>query len=249
MSLNRALSPTVILIDIETSPNIGYTWGKYDQTVIKPIRGWEILSFAYKELGKQPTRCIARPDFPKDKSDKSITRAVWGILNSADVVIAHNGDRFDVIKLRAKFVQHGLDPITPFKTIDTKKIAKSHFGFYSNSLNDIARELGIGQKIETGGFDLWERCMAGDAAAWRKMIAYNKMDVVLLEKVYERLKAWYPSHPNLALYEDREGCPVCSSLKVQRRGWRINQVRKALRYQCQDCRHWFARSKAIEVAA
>jgi len=246
--LSRALSPRVYLIDIETSPNIGYTWGKYDQTVIKPIRGWELLSIAYKELGKQPTRCASRPDF-KDKTDKSLTRVAWGILESADVIIAHNGDRFDVTKLRAKFVQHGLPPNRPFKTIDTKKLAKSQFNFYSNSLNDIARELGLGQKIETGGFDLWERCMAGDATAWRKMVAYNKQDVVLLERVYERLKAWSPTHPNLALYEDRPGCPACSSINVQRRGYRILQVRKALRYQCQACGHWFHRSKPLEDAA
>lgn len=243
----RPLSPKVFLVDIETAPFIGYIWGKYDQTVIKKIRGWHLLSFAYKELGKQPVRCFSRPDF-KDKTDKSITRAIWGVLDSADVIIAHNGDRFDIPKLRSKFVEHGLLPPKPFKTIDTKKIAKAHFGFYSNSLNDIADDLGLGKKLETGGFELWEGCMAGDPKAWRKMVAYNKQDVILLEKVYERLKVWHPSHPNLALYEDRPGCPVCSSLKVQRRGFQINKVARSFRYQCRDCAHWFSRSKSLEAA-
>jgi hypothetical protein len=246
---SRPFAPRVVLIDIETCPNLGYSWGKYDQTIIKPVRHWELLSFAYKELGRQPTRCIARPDF-RDKTDKSLTAAIWTVLDEADVIIAHNGDRFDVVKLRAKFVQHGLAPTRPFKTIDTKKIAKAQFGFYSNSLNDIAHELGIGRKIETGGFELWERCMAGDPAAWRKMVAYNKHDVVLLERVYERLKSWQPNHPNLALYENRPGCPVCSSLRVQQRGWRVNLTRKTARFQCQDCGHWFANAQlARDLAA
>lgn len=236
----RAQSPVTLLIDIETSPNIGYTWGKYDQTVIKPIRGWELLSFAYKELEKNPVRCIARPDF-KDKTDKSLARAIWTILDGADIVIAQNGDRFDLPKLRAKFVQHGLPPVRPFKTIDTKKIAKSQFGFYSNSLNDIARDLGLGEKLETGGFELWEGCIAGDPAAWRKMRRYNSHDVTLLEAVYLKLRNWHPSHPNMALFEDRPGCPVCSSIRVQRRGFNIMKLRRNARYHCQSCGHWFAR--------
>lgn len=246
---SRPFSPTVLVLDIETSPFIGYTWGKYDQTVIKKIAGWQLLSVAYKELGKQPTRCIARPDF-KDKTDRSLTRAIWGILDGCDVAIAHNGDRFDFAKLRAKFVEHGLPPTRPFKQIDTKKIAKARFGFYSNSLNDIAGDLGLGEKLQTGGFDLWERCMRGESAAWNKMRAYNKQDVVLLEKVYEKLKAWHPSHPNLALYEDRPGCPVCSSLAVQRRGWNVNRATKAPRYQCTSCGHWWSSaSLARQLAA
>ncbi len=239
----------MILIDIETSPFIGYTWGKYDQTVIKKITGWQLLSFAYKELGKQPTRCLARPDF-KDKTDKSLTRAIWVILDGCDVAVAHNGDRFDFPKLRAKFVEHGLTPTRPFKTVDTKKIAKAHFGFYSNSLNDIAGDLGLGEKIQTGGFELWERCMRGEPAAWRKMVAYNKQDVALLERVYERLKAWHPHHPNLALHEDRPGCPVCSSIAVQRRGWNVNRVTKVPRFQCRDCGHWWSSARlARDLAA
>ena len=37
---------------------------------------WELLSFAYKELGRGPTKCIARPDF-RDKTDCALTRAAW----------------------------------------------------------------------------------------------------------------------------------------------------------------------------
>lgn len=240
MSLNRALSPRVILLDIENGPNVVYTWGKYEQNAIKKIRGWELLCFAYKELGRGKVKCVARPDF-NDKSDKSLVRAAWGILDGADVVITQNGDRHDLPKLRAKFVEHGLPPPTPFKSIDTKKIFKSQFSFYSNSLNDVSQELSLGEKLDTGGFELWEGCMAGDPKSWAKMKRYNCHDVVLLEAAYERVKAWAPSHPNLALYEDRPGCPVCSSLKIQRRGFHVMKLRRSARFQCQSCSTWFSR--------
>lgn len=234
----------VVLIDIETSPHVVYTWGKYEQNAIKQIRGWELLSFAYKDLGRGKVKCIARPDF-KDKTDRALVKEAWKILDAADVLIAHNGDKFDASKLRAKFVAHELPPPRPFKTIDTKKIAKAYFGFYSNSLNDIARDLGLGEKIETGGFELWEGCMSGDARAWAKMRRYNAHDVTLLERVYLKLRSWHPSHPNLALLDiagDNADCPVCASDKVQRRGYQVLRLRRTARLHCQGCGHWFSRS-------
>lgn len=232
----------VYLIDIETTPNLGYTWGKWEQSVIEFYKEWELLSFAYKELDKGGVRCLARPDHP-GKNDRRLVEAVWKVLNEADVLIGHNIDDFDNRKLRAKFLEHGLRPPTPYKTIDTKKIAKSQFAFNSNSLNDLAKTLGLGKKADTGGFDLWLGCMAGDRKSWAKMIAYNKHDVVLLEKVYERMKAWYPGHPNLALIARREGCPVCASERVQRRGFQVLKLRRNARFHCQECGHWFHRAE------
>jgi hypothetical protein len=228
----------VLLIDIETSPNLGYTWGKWEQNVISFKKEWELLSFAYKELGDRNTHCISRPDF-RDKTDRSITRAIWKILDEADVLIGHNIDAFDNPKLKAKFIEHSLAPPTPYKTIDTRKIARSQFKFNSNSLNDLGATLKLGSKFKTGGIDLWFACMDGDPEAWKKMVAYNKQDVVLLEQVYDRLKAWYPSHPNFALYEDiHVGCPVCASENVKRRSSLVLKKRKVALLQCQDCGHW-----------
>jgi hypothetical protein len=241
--------PKIYLVDIENSPSLGWTWGRYETDILKVERDWQLLSFAYKELGRGQVQCIARPDF-RDKTDKSLSRAAWGILNSADVVIGHNLDKFDHRKLRAKFVEHRLPPPRPYRTIDTLKVARKHFAFGSNKLNDLAQTLGLGAKVKTGGIELWFACMSGDKAAWRKMVAYNKSDVVLLERVYERLKAWDTTHPNLALYENIPGCPVCSSPRVQRRGMRVNRTTKTPRFQCSDCWHWFSsHAVAKELAA
>ncbi len=236
-------SPRVLLIDIETFPNVGYTWGKYEQNVLHFVREWELASFAWKELGRGKVQAIARPDF-KDGTDATIVKAVRKIVDQADVLIGHNVDRFDSPMLRSKFAQQEMPP-TNYRTIDTRKIARSQFRFNSNKLDDLARTLNIGRKMPTGGFDLWLKCMAGDPTAWRQMVRYNKWDVVLLEKVYQRLRAWYPQHVNFALYSgegDKPECPICESTKVQRRGYRVMTVRRAARLQCQKCGHWFSRA-------
>ena len=95
-------SPHVVLIDIETSPNRGWSWGgKYDQNIIRWDKEWELLSFAHKELNKGKTTCVARPDF-NDESDYDLTAAAWEVCNDADILIGHNIDKFDSKKLRPR---------------------------------------------------------------------------------------------------------------------------------------------------
>lgn len=238
-------SPKILLYDIETSPNLGYVWGKWEQNVIEFKNQWELLSVAYKWLGEKKVRCIARPNF-KDKTEKSLIEILWKLFDEADIICAHNGDSFDNKKSKAKFLEYGLKPPSNYKSIDTKKIAKSQFNFNSNSLNDLGQLLKLGKKIETGGFQLWLDCMAGKPSAWKKMIAYNKQDVVLLEKVYLKLRAWAPNHPNLTLFRDSIGCPVCTSKNTIRRGFRIAVRRKTQRFQCNDCGHSFTNGKAVD---
>lgn len=231
--------PRILFFDIETSPNLAYVWGKWEQDVISFKKEWELISFAYKWQGDSEVKCYTRADMPGN-SEKKLVEKLWKLLNEADVVIAHNGDEFDNKKARAKFVQFGLKPPKPYKTIDTKKMAKSNFMFNSNSLNDLGETLKLGKKKDTGGFDLWLGCMAGNQDSWDKMASYNKQDVRLLEKVYDKLKIWDEKHIDLAQaagFKDR--CPICASMHIIGRGWAYARASKRARLCCKDCGHWF----------
>lgn len=226
----------ILLYDIETEPNLGYTWGKYEQNVIQFKNEFKLLSFAYKWLGKKTVHCIARPDF-KDKTDKSLVEALWHILDEADIVIAHNGDAFDQKKSNARFLECGLPPPSPYVTIDTKKVAKKYFMFNSNSLNDLGRNLEVGTKFKHQGFDLWLGCMAGKRAAWAIMKKYNKQDVVLLEKVYLKLRPWINGHPNVnADYEKVAYCPKCGGDSLKSCGITRTKTTSYRLYRCNDCK-------------
>ena len=232
----------VLLIDIETSPNLGYCWGKYEQDIIKFEKEWSIISFSYKWLGDKETTVLALPDFPLYKtdkaSDKDIIRKIWDVLDQCDICIGQNLDRFDIRKINSRFVVNGLTPPSPYKTVDTLKIAKKYFGFNSNKLNDLGNYLGVGQKANTGGFQLWLDCAAGNKEAWKKMKKYNKQDVVLLEKVYLKLRPWLSNHPNVSVLKPVTSCFTCGSDKVQRRGYSYSKMSKYQRYQCCACGSW-----------
>lgn len=233
----------ILLLDIETAPSLGWVWEKYDTNVIDFKSDWYILSYGYKWLGENKVHVVGLVDFPgydKDReNDKKLMNTLWELLDEADVVIAHNGDKFDLKKINTRFLTHGLRPPTPYKTVDTLKIARSNFAFDSNKLDDLGRYLGVGRKIPNTGFHLWKGCMVGDREAWRQMKQYNGHDVELLEKVYNIVYPWDKKHPAVNMGE-RDTCPKCGSRDVQRRGFNFTILSKAQRYQCQNCYGWFA---------
>jgi hypothetical protein len=129
-----------------------------------------------------------------------------------------------------------MQPPTPFKTIDTKLMVKEVARYNSNSLDDLCGLLGLGKKIRTD-FDLWDGCINGDMKCWNNMVKYNRMDVLLLEKLYLRLLPFAKTHPNLTFWT-RGTCPKCGGHNVQYRGVARCITRQYQRFQCNDCGSW-----------
>lgn len=150
----------------------------------------------------------------------------------------HNADNFDYKKLNAAFLKYGLAPPKPVKMIDTLKAARRIAKFPSNKLDDLGHTLGLGRKLPHTGKHLWTACMNGDRKAWRKMGAYNIQDVVLLERVYLKLRPYIPNHPNLNLISRRNACPKCGGKRFWKRGWLYTKTMEKQRLQCTECGGW-----------
>lgn len=237
-------SPRVAFFDVETAPSLGYFWGRLWETSIIDVKTpWYMLSFAYKWQGESKIHIHALPDYPlfkKDKEDdKHLIEDLHSLFDEADILIAHNGDRFDIRKSNARFITQGLRPPSPYKSIDTLKAARRFFHFESNKLNDLGQYLKVGRKLPHTGFDLWSRCMQGERSAWKTMKEYNVRDIVLLERVYEKLKPYMSNHPDLSVFTGQNTCPTCQSPNVHRRGFAVSRKRKYRRYHCQKCGSWF----------
>jgi hypothetical protein len=134
-----------------------------------------------------------------------------------------------------------MKPLKINSSVDTKKVAKAYFEFNGNSLSDLVTFLKIGKKAKTPGFDMWLGCMKGDNKSWKQMAFYNKMDVVLLAKLYERFLPWIENHPNLSrlvtplVNFKGSKCPSCLSTSVQRYGYRATVSGVAQRMLCNSC--------------
>ncbi len=235
--------PRILYVDIETAPIKGYTWTMFEANVIHVIEPTFMLCYAYKWADKKTigvSRLCDYPNYKKDlTNDKALVTDLHALFASADIIIAHNGDSFDLKKSNARFIVHGLEPPPPVKSIDTLKISRKNFKFDSNKLDNIGRYLKVGQKLSNMSKDVWLGCIDGDPSSWQKMKRYNAQDVRLLEAVYLKVRPWHATHPDLRNYTGRTGCPTCKSQRVQCRGFHFNKTRKTQKMQCLDCRRWY----------
>lgn len=233
----------VLLYDLEITPILGWTYDLWDARVVKVERQPYLMCAGYKWLGDAKTKCVAQIDFPNyaDNPHSDYQVAAWlrDLMDEADVVVAHNARKFDNRIATARFLDNGLEPPSPYKTVDTLTVARRYFRFGSNSLNDLCERFGIGTKTEQTHGKLWRDCVDGDPKAWKLMKRYCKQDVDLLEALYLKLLPYISNHPNVALMAGKEdGCPKCGSDKLQYRGYCNTGVSQFRRVQCQQCGGW-----------
>lgn len=210
--------PKVLLFDIETSPSISYTFGRfkyniaYNQVEQEPI----MLSWAAKWLYSTEVMSDKITSAEALKVDDSrIVKSLWNLMDEADIVVAHFGDGFDLPMLNTRAILNGFPPYNTVRSIDTKKIAFNSFKFPSNKLDALAKYFEIPGKIDTE-FQLWIDCLKGIESALEEMRVYNVQDVEVLEAVYLKLRPYIKSHPNIAVYtnSDKPSCSACGSNNI-----------------------------------
>lgn len=237
--------PKTGFFDIETAPLIGYAWQMWDTNIIKRTGGGYMLCFAIKYQGTDKVEWYGLNSFPKPAKGKHrdfyLVQKLWEMLAEVDVIVAHNGDNFDLKVSKQRMIVNGLPPLPPTRTTDTLKIARQVFKFPSNKLNELGIEFNVGKKLPHNGFEVWEGCMAGDPEAWDVMRRYNKQDVILLERVYDKVLPWAKSYPNMNVYNGTAKCPRCQSNRIVRAGkwYMLSSPIQYQRHLCNDCHGYF----------
>lgn len=238
----------ILLLDIETAPNLVHVWGLWQQNVGLPqiIDSGYVLCWAAKWLGEDEVYFSSvYHDGPKQ-----MLKSIHKMLDEADAVVHYNGTKFDIPTLNKEFLLYNLKPPAPYKQIDLLKTARSQFKFPSNKLDYIAQALDLGKKVKHIGHELWIQCMANNDEAWKMMEDYNKNDVVLLEKVYYKLLPWIKGHANYSLYSGNSlVCPNCGGSEYHKRGFSYTSACKYQRYQCTSCGGWFRDTKSLAPSA
>jgi hypothetical protein len=226
----------VLLLDIETAPNLAHVWGLWQQNVGLPqlIDSGYVLCWAAKWLGDADTMF----DSIKRSGPKKMLTRIHKLLDAADAVIHYNGTKFDIPTLNKEFLLYGLEPPAPYKEIDLLKTARSKFRFPSNKLDYVAKALGVKRKVQHRGHELWTKCMERDEDAWKEMETYNRGDIDTLEGVYFKFRPWIRGHANFSVFTGSVVCVACGSSHLQRRGSYLTNAGKYARFQCQDCGKW-----------
>lgn len=213
--------PKILLYDIETLPMITRAWRPYKATAVHIQQPTLLLCFAYKWEGHNGIGFEAM--WHADNYQPGDLPEIWpavrlaSLFDTADITIAHNGDRFDRRKANGVFDRLGLLPPSTYQTIDPLKVARRELGHDKNSLDHLADIYGLKRKLKHHGIELWLNCEAGDPDAQAEMELYNRRDVEVLEGVYHKLLPWMglpgkPAHPNLGHWAKGERvCTNCGS--------------------------------------
>ncbi len=240
----RKDGPKILLLDIETAPIEAYVWGLWDNNVaLNQIQSdWHVLSWAAKWLDDPDSKIMymSQRNARNMKDDRTILKAIWKLMDQADIIIYQNGRSFDQKKLQARFVLLGMDPPSSFKNIDTKLLASKHFAFSSNKLEYMTDKLCKKyKKMKHGkfpGMELWVECLKGNPEAWDEMEKYNKYDILSLQELYWILVRW-DDRINFSLYYDdpeNHRCK-CGSVEFKKQGWHYTGIGKFQRYRCKGC--------------
>ena len=241
----------ILILDFETSPAKGYFFGRvWETNIIEVIEYEQILSVAWKWHGEKSVHVMGQDDFkgykPGKLNDKELIKFFAPIIDSADIVVAHNGDKFDLTVFNTRLLHHGFNPVADCRSFDTKKLAKNKFHFPSNKLDDIADFLEIGRKVSHTGKNMWLGCEKGVKEDWRLMKKYNKQDVVLEDKVVEKLIPFMKQVNDYV--ENINGgitCPnpLCKSIHLTKHQKKI--IKGGFwrqKYQCQECGAYYTDS-------
>jgi len=230
-------------LDIETSPNVAHVWGIWQQNVglSQLLESSYTMCYSAKWLGDKQIYF----DSVHQSETKSMLEGIHGLLEDADAVCHYNGTKFDMPTLNKEFLIHKMSPPPPMKQIDLLRVVKSQFRFPSNKLDYVAQRLKLGKKKDHEGHTLWIKCMANDKKAWETMKDYNIQDVLLLEKLYNRLLPWIKTPLNQALFKDRMACPTCGGNTLVCSGRRVTTVGTYQRYRCNSCGSWAQDTKSL----
>lgn len=230
-------APRVLTLDIETRPLEVYAWGLFDQNISLNMikKDWEILSFAAKW---QDSKQVIQEDVEK-QSEKAVLKKLWKLMNEAHIIIGQNSQKFDVKKINARFIQHGMKPPSSFQQIDTMRLAKKHFAFTSNKLeymsDKLCKQYKKLQHKAFPGMELWTECLKGNKQAWKAMAEYNIFDVLATEELYKKLAPWGVGINFNVYYGDEDARCTCGSRDFRKNGYTYTSVGKYQRFYCKKC--------------
>lgn len=200
-----------------------------------------IICFGYKYLGDKEASCINAWDFPgweySTNDDGELVAAAYEILKDADAIVTHNGKRFDLKFFNSRAVYHGFAPLPKIPHIDTCTLSRSNLFLFNNRLNTVAKYLGVEEKMDNGGWELWIDVQKRDPGAMEIMTEYCKQDVEVLEQVFMKMRPFINNLPNHNIFGegDKHVCPTCGSSHVHKHGFKRTKTQTYQRYLCQDC--------------
>ena len=208
-----------------------------------------VLCVGSKVVGEKRVTVPTILDYvrPGDRSlltaEKRLLRAVSKTLIDSDVWVTHFGTHYDIGFVNARLIYHGLKPLpTNHPHVDTWKISRYKLRLSSNRLATISTFLKTGDEKNKIKPEQWLGALSGNKAAMAYIAEHCRLDCLVLEEVYLRLRPLMTNHPRGVA--NATECHACGSKRMMSNGWRRTATKVYRRVQCKDCGAWGHDTKA-----
>ena len=243
--------PRILIMDVESSLGQYAAFGPINPYIVSKfcIKKPNLLTVAWCWFGADEGKIyVEKVPYSQMDNDKSLVIKAKKIIESADVVVGHNWDKYDKKKLQGAAAVNGVEPIIFPPSVDTLKVAKKAFFLTYNKLDCIAEDLGVERKMQVEG-DLWMRILRGDTKALDKMAEYNMQDVIVQTEVYAALLPFIDNHPNMnSILRSKDLlCRNCGSSHLTKHGEYVSNTGVYQRYKCQTCGSTTREAKASKT--
>ena len=232
--------PRTLIYDIEVSPCKGWFWGTGKQVVgaNQILEPGKIICISYKFLKEKK---VFNLSWDKNQCDKKMLEEFSKIVQTADIIVGHNGDAFDKKWVNARLAFHKLPTIKSSLTEDTLKQARKEFKLPSFKLDYLCKYFNIGRKV-VNKTDLWEKTVWENCRKnLAHMVRYCHNDVKILEKLYLRIYSHVSHKLNMsAFHNDATLCPHCSAKSgIMKNGFYYTKAAKYQKFLCTSCANIF----------
>ena len=124
-------------------------------------------------------------------NDKATVQLIAAELSKHDVLVAHNGNRFDVPFLRTRLLRWGLPRFPEMKLVDPMLIAFRKLRLRSNGLGNLSDHIGVADRKTPLYLSLWmDAILNGSRSAMDSIVEHCVADVKVLEGVLELTKPY-----------------------------------------------------------
>lgn len=241
------ITPKRLFFDIETSYNVAKSWRAGRDITINHsdiIHERAIICVSYKWEGEETVHSLRW----NKGDDKELVEKFMKVMDSADELVGHNIDNYDIKFIRTRALLHNINTLPKYVSYDTLKQARKHFALNSNKLDAIARLFGLGGKLKHDGMSMWDdivlHAVLGQGSkkkakkSMNKMVKYCEKDVLLTEEVYNKLRKHTERniHHGVLNGQSKISCPNCGSENLKLLKTQVTKAGTIKRLmECKDC--------------
>ena len=234
----------ILILDVERLPGITqqYWWDRADlknryihyETVVREPRTTIVCAKWYDD-----PELITLCEWDKG-GRRTFLRRVHSLLAECDILVGHNIDQADHPWLLGDlFIEGGLPPLPPFKTVDTLKVLRKVFksGAPFKGLDAFCQIVGIESKTDRYDREAMERAVTEKSVDDRqRLVEYCCGDVVATQGLYDWLRPYIPNHP--ALFVDgKDRLTTCHRCGYDTEPIPRRYVANVMTYSMRRCTH------------